>query len=86
VELHLAAITVSALPSINQACGALLVLICTIMGTRSAAGIVAAGTMMGHRGGWDQAKDQFWGGTVGLAIAILFGTGAVNFLNVGAIF
>jgi hypothetical protein len=41
---------------------------------------------MGHRGGWDSAKDQFWGGTVGLALAVAFGVGAFNFLNVGAIF
>jgi hypothetical protein len=82
----LATITQSGLTNVNQAVAAIVILFATIYGSKSAIGIMAAGShFAADRGAWDEARGQLMGACIGLALAVLVGTGAFNLGGVGAI-
>ena len=85
--MFIAAITTSGITSINTGVAAVVVLFATIYGARSLIGVVAAGASFAqNRGEWDQAKSQFQGSVIGLALAALVGAGTFQLGGVGAIF
>ncbi|MGB8267565.1 MAG: hypothetical protein WCE44_14660 [Candidatus Velthaea sp.] len=87
MPILLATITQSGLSNVNSVIAAIVVLFATIYGGRSMVGIAAAGADFAKtRGDWEQAKDKFFGGAIGLALAALVGTTAFNLGGVGALF
>jgi hypothetical protein len=85
--LLISTITQSGLTGINQAVAAIVVLFATIYGSKSAIGIMAAGShFAADRGAWDEARGQLMGACIGLALAVLVGTSAFNLGGVGALY